>query len=86
MKELTFEEFCAKPMRMVMHLNGEKENYLHRFNDDLRVSKTTITKKNKYGESTKSFDVYILDHDPRNFQTADQIYVAYMEQVCGVKS
>ena len=86
MKELTFEEFCAKPMRMVMHLNGEKKNYLHRFNDDLRVSKTTITKKNKYGEFTKSFDVYILDNDPRNFQTADQVYLAYMEKVCGVKS
>lgn len=85
MKELTFEEFCAMPMRMVMHINGDKENYLHRFNDELRVSKTTITKKNKYGEFTKSSDVYILDHDKRNFQTADQVYLAYMEKVCGIK-
>lgn len=84
-KELTFAEFCAMPMQMVMHINGDKENYLHRFNDELRVSKTTITKKNKYGEFTKSSDVYILDNDKRNFQTADQVYLAYMEKVCGVK-
>ena len=84
-KELTFEEFCAMPMRMVMHINGDKENYLHRFNDELRVSTITITKKNKYGQFTTSSYLYIFDDDKRNFQTADQVYLAYMEKVCGVK-
>ena len=28
---------------------------------------------------------YFLDNDNRQFDTADQVYVAYMEKVCGIK-
>jgi hypothetical protein len=28
---------------------------------------------------------YFLDGDPRQFDAIDQVYVAYMEKVCGVK-
>jgi hypothetical protein len=29
---------------------------------------------------------YFVDGDPRQFETVDQCYVAYMEKVCGVRS
>lgn len=86
MKELTFEEFCSKPMRLVMHISGEKEHYLHRFNDELGVTKVVVTKVKKHGGFCKSSTIYLLDYDTRTFTTADQVYLAYMEKVCGVKS
>jgi hypothetical protein len=84
--ELTFEEFCAKPMDLVMHMSAEKEHYLHRCNREIGVTKIVITKVKKNGGFGKSYTAYMLDDDKRNFTTSDQVYVAYMEQVCGVKS
>lgn len=85
MKELTLEEFCSKPMRLVMHISGEKEHYLHRFNDELGVTKVVVTKVKKHGGFGKSSTIYLLDYDTRTFTTADQVYLAYMDKVCGVK-
>jgi acyl CoA:acetate/3-ketoacid CoA transferase alpha subunit len=84
MKELTFEEFCAKPMELVMHISAEKEHYLHRANREVGVTKIVITKVGKYGGFGKSYTSYILKDDERVFTTADQVYLAYMEKVCGV--
>lgn len=82
--ELTFAEFGSKPMQLVIHLNGQKENYLHRACTEIGVSVVTITKKDKYGRFTQSRTGFFLDGYDGEFDTADQVYVAYMHKVCGV--
>lgn len=82
--ELTYEEFCALPMTLFVHLSGDKEHYLHRYNPSTDVQKITITPKKKNGGFGNAKCVYYIPDDPRMFQTADQVYVAYMEIVCGV--
>ena len=84
MTELTFEEFCALPMRLVMHMSAEKEHYLHRCNDEVGVSKIVITRVKKHGGFGKSYTSYYLKNDERLFNTPDQVYLAYMEKACGV--
>jgi hypothetical protein len=83
--ELTFEEFCAQPLDLVMHISGEKEHYLHRFARTVGVSKIVITRVGKYGGFGKSYTTYYLEGDKRNFTEPDQVYLAYMEKVCGIK-
>ena len=82
--EYTFEEFCALPMTLGLHISGDKEHYLHRYNQSTGVQKVTITpvKQGRLFGTPKH--IYYFHNDPRNFDTADQIYVAYMEMVCGV--
>ena len=84
--EYTFEEFCALPMTLGLHISGDREHYLHRYNPSTNVQKVVITPIKKNGDFGKSVCFYYLPNDPRTFHTADQIYVAYMEIVCGVKS
>ena len=86
MKEYTFEEFCKLPMTMSMHISGSKEHYLHRFQRETNVNKVVVTPVKKNGEFGKASVIYYLPADPRTFDTADQVYVAYMEKVCGVSS
>lgn len=85
MKELTFEEFCAQPLQLVMHISGEKEHYLHRHASTVGVSKFVITRVKRGGGFGKSYVTYVLKDDDRVFKEPDQVYVAYMERVCGVK-
>jgi hypothetical protein len=82
--EYTFEEFCALPLILSIHISGYKEHYLHKFNPSTGVSKITITTVKKDGEFGKTRCFYVLPDDNRTFTTADQVYVAYMEIVCGV--
>lgn len=82
--EYTFEEFCALPMTLGLHISGDKEHYMHRYNPSTGVNKVTITPVKKTGGFGTPKTVYYFQNDPRNFDTADQIYVAYMEIVCGV--
>ena len=83
--ELTFEEFCALKMEMVMHISGTKEHYLHHFNYETGVNRVTVTPvKNTY-EFGKPSIIYYINDDPINYKTPDQMYVAYMKKVCGVK-
>lgn len=84
--EYTFEEFCALPMTLGLHISGDKEHYLHRYNPSTQVQKVAITPVRKNGEFGKTKFFYYLPNDERTFNTADQVYVAYMEIVCGVKS
>lgn len=86
MKEYTFAEFCELPMTMSMHISGSKEHYLHRFQRETNVNKVVITPVKKNGEFGKASVIYYLPEDSRTFYTADQVYVAYMEKVCGVSS
>lgn len=82
--ELTFEEFCALPMQLSMHISGSREHYLHRFNPSTGVNKVVVTPIRKNGEFGKPVCFYYLPEDKRTFHSADQVYVAYMEIVCGV--
>ena len=86
MKELTFEEFCAQPMELRLHISAEKEHYLHRYAPSVEVSKIVITRVKKTGGFGKSYTNYILKGDDRSFKEPDQVYLAYMERVCGVTS
>jgi len=83
--EYTFEEFCALPMTLSMHISGDNEHYLHRFNPSTGVNKIVITPVKKNREFGKPKVFYYLPDDNRTFHTADEVYVAYMEIVCGVK-
>ncbi len=82
--EYTFEEFCALPMTLAIHINGDREHYLQRYNPSTNVQQVVVTPVRKNGEFGKAKSFYYLPDDPRTFQTADQVYVAYMEYVCGV--
>ena len=82
--ELTFEEFCAQPMELVMHISGDKEHYLHRFNKETGVNKVTVTPVKRNGEFGHPTAIYYIADDPTNYGKPDQIYVAYMKKVCGV--
>jgi len=84
MKELTFEEFCQQPTQLVMHISGEKEHYLHKCSKPVGVSIITFTPVKKNGEFGKPKQIFIFDH--KEYDTVDQVYVAYMEKVCGVKA
>ena len=85
-KELTFEEFCSLPMELALHISAEKEHYLHRYNLDININKVVITPKKKNGGFGNPSTIYYFPNDERNFDTADQAYLAYMERVCGVNS
>lgn len=82
--EYTFEEFCALPMTLGLHISGDREHYLHRYNPSTQVQKVVITPIRKDGTFGKAKCFYYLPNDDRTFHTADQIYLAYMEIVCGV--
>ena len=84
--EYTFEEFCALPMTLVVHISGDREHYLHRYNPSTGVNKVVVTPVKKNGEFGKAKCFYYLPDDKRTFQAADQVYLAYMEIVCGVQS
>ena len=88
MKELTFEEFCQLPLQYTL---GRSFNWgahrMHR-NDDIGLQVETVTKRKKVGDIysgwKKQERAFFLDGDNRQFDTIDQVYVAYMEKVCGV--
>lgn len=83
--EYTFEEFCAQRMELVMHISGNKEHYMHRFNKETGVNKVTVTQKKKNGDYGNPSSIYYINDDPNNYDTVDQIYVAYMKKVCGIE-
>jgi hypothetical protein len=65
-----------------MHVSGDKEHYLHQYNRETNVNKVVITKKKKSGGFGESSTIYYLPNEVEQYTTADQIYVAYMGQVC----
>lgn len=87
MNELTFEEFCELPMQYTMGLRLEKSaRRMFRVNC-IGLQKEIVT---PYNPKTDKWGVgrtyYFLDNDKRCFDSVDQVYVAYMEKVCGVKA
>lgn len=87
--ELTFEEFCAMPFTYTLGMTfdwGAQRMYR---NEQHGVQMEYVTKRKRKGDIysgwKKQDTAYFLDGDEREFKTPDQIYVAYMKKVCGVK-
>jgi hypothetical protein len=88
MKELTFEEFCALPLQYTLGFSGDAgAQRMHR-NEEIGLQKEVHTKRKRYGDIysgwRKEVVAYFLDGDDRQFDTPDQVYVAYMEKICGI--
>ena len=86
--ELTFEEFCKLPLIYTLGMRfdwGAKRMYR---NEQIGLQVEVVTKQMVYGDIYSGWHpekrVYFLDNDERQFDTVDQVYVAYMEKVCGV--
>jgi len=90
MIELTFEEFCERPLQYCLGMTGDTgAKRLYR-NEDLKIQKEVHTKLKRRGDIYSGWKepqiAYFLDGDSREFTTVDQLYVAYMEKVCGIKN
>lgn len=89
LKELTFEEFCNLPLQYYQGMSFDwGAMRLHR-NEDIKLQKETVTKRKKKdciysGWKTPEIS-YFLDGDEREFKTVADVYVAYMEKVCGIE-
>jgi len=83
MKEYTFEEFCQLPMTMTYHLVAEREYTSIRSNKQTGIAKIAITPNEHNGYKGKTQIFYSFDR--KSYDTADQVYVAYMAKACGVK-
>ncbi len=87
-EELTFEEFCALPLQYALGMNGDwGARRLYR-NDSIGLQKEVHTQRVRKGDIysgwRESVVAFFLDGDDRQFDTVDQVYVAYMEKACGV--
>lgn len=86
--ELTFEEFCSLPLHYTFGMTydwGAQRMYR---NEQVGLQKEIVTKRQIYGDIYSGWHegevAFFLDWDERQFDTVDQVYVAYMEKVCGV--
>ena len=89
MTELTYEEFCALPLTYTQGMTFDwGAMRLHR-HEETGIQKETVTKRKRKGDIYSGWKdpvvAFFLDGDARQFDTPDQLYVAYMEKVCGVK-
>ncbi|GAB3773791.1 hypothetical protein GCM10028796_46910 [Ramlibacter monticola] len=84
MGELTYEEFCAQPMKPGMHLTLESKGILTAFNEELGISREVVTPRNKFGEWGTGVVSFYLRDDPREFRNSATLYVAWMHLICGV--
>lgn len=87
--ELTYEEFCALPFDYIKGMSfdwGAQRMYR---NKEHGLQKELVTKRVRYDDIYSGWQEgqtsYFLDGDKREFKTPDQLYVAYMEKVCGIK-
>ena len=87
MKELTFEEFCALPLTYVLGTTGAWGAHRAYRNEDTKIQKEVKTRRKRYDDIYSGWRepevAYFLDGDEREFSSVDQLYVAYMEKVCG---
>ena len=86
--ELTFEEFCKYPLQYTMGMRFDwGAQRMHR-NEELGIQKEVITEQKVRDDIYSGWKdptvAFYLDGDDRQFDTPDQLYVAYMEKVCGV--
>lgn len=87
MTELTFEEFCDLPLTYTGGMTGDWGAHRAYRNEDAKLQKEVVTKRKRHGDiygGWKDGDVYYyLDGDSNTYRTLDQVYLAYMERVCG---
>ncbi len=88
--ELTFEEFCQLPFSYRLGFSGDWGAQWAYRNDECGVQIEVRTKRKRHGDIYGGWKpeerFYFLDWDERQFNTLDQVYVAYMEKVCGVEA
>ncbi len=89
-EEMTYEEFCTTKFLYTLGTVGDWGAQRMYRNERLGIQKETITKRNRYGDIYSGWKdskvAYFLDGDPREFANAAELYVAYMEKVCGVEA
>jgi len=86
--ELTYAEFCSLPFKYRLGTNGDwGASRLYR-NDEHGLQQEVHTKRKKAGDIYSGWKPgvvsYFIDGDPREFKCVADLYVAYMEKVCGV--
>ena len=89
MTELTYEEFCALPLEYGMGMStASGAQRLYR-NEQIKLQKEVHTSRKRYddiyGGWKEQTITFFLDGDVRQFDTLEDVYVAYMEKVCGFK-
>lgn len=83
--ELTFEEFCELPIRYTTGISFDKGAMRMYRNEEHGVQLEVHTPRNpRTGKWGMGKRYWFLDFDSREFNTADQCYLAYMEHACGV--
>lgn len=86
MKELTFDEFCELPMQYTWGLSLETGAFRQYSNSQTGVARETYTPRNPdTGKWGKTKVWYYFKGNKEIYKTSDQIYLAYMEKVCGIK-
>jgi len=87
MNELTFEEFCQLQFEYRTGITFDTGAQRMYRNDKHGLQNELYTDRDKrtgvWGNGKR---YWFVDGDNRQFESADQCYVAYMEKVCGVKS
>lgn len=88
--QLTFEEFCQLPLQYTLGFSGDGGAQRMYRNEEIGLQKEVHTKRKHHGDIYGGWCdpvvAYFLDGDERKFDTPIQVYVAYMEKVCGVKA
>jgi hypothetical protein len=81
-RELTYEEFLGQKLELRLHLHAA--GYAKRLdrNDEIGIQREVYTPGSyfEWGEPEVS---YFIDGDPREFERPADLYVGYMENVCG---
>ncbi len=87
--ELTYEEFCQLPLIYTLGLRFDWGATRMYRNEQIGLQVEVVTKQMVRGDIYSGWHpekrAYFLDNDEREFATIDQVYVAYMEKVCGIK-
>ena len=88
--ELTYEEFCELQFAYTLGMTFDWGAHRMYRNEDHGLQMEHVTKRKRPGDIYSGWQeqqtAYFLDGDPREFKTPDQLYVAYMEKVCGIEA
>lgn len=85
--ELTYEEFCKLPFTYTFGLSLETGAHRQHTNEQTGVVREIYTPRDpKTWEWGKQQTWFYIKGADEIYTTPDQVYVAYMEKVCGVKS
>lgn len=89
MTQLTYEEFCALPLQYTMGMTRASGSYRMYRNEQFKIQKEVETKRKVYNDIYSGWGkqtiAFFLDGDARQFDTLEEVYVAYMQKVCGIE-